>query len=196
MGVLWSRLRQSSSSPTKVEQPGAPPLESTREKSRGRTRTRTPPAPLRKTKSSTSRDKMTITPQPNNETLTSSPVVAAKATATTATATEVVVPNSKKALANHSISTTPHEFVWKYGGNKVILTGSFDEWSQSILMVRDHANELFRATVNLDPSRTWYFKFVVDNVWRCSLDFCTETDGTGNVNNVLYPDAVTTTNSP
>lgn len=84
-------------------------------------------------------------------------------------------------------SSTPHEFIWKYGGSKVILTGSFDEWSQSILMVRDHANGVFRATVNLDPTQTWYFKFVVDGVWRCSLDFCTETDATGNVNNILRP---------
>lgn len=84
-------------------------------------------------------------------------------------------------------SSTPHEFVWKYGGSKVILTGSFDEWSQSILMVRDHANGVFRATVNLDPTQTWHFKFVVDGVWRCSLDFCTETDATGNVNNILRP---------
>jgi hypothetical protein len=82
---------------------------------------------------------------------------------------------------------TPHEFIWKYGGNKVILTGTFDEWSQSILMTKDHTG-VFRSTVNLDASQTWHFKFVVDGVWRCSLDFCSETDVTGNVNNVLLPD--------
>ncbi|PJF19819.1 Carbohydrate-binding module family 48 protein [Paramicrosporidium saccamoebae] len=91
-----------------------------------------------------------------------------------------IAPNSMR-------NVTPHEFIWKYGGNKVILTGTFDEWSQSILMTKDHTG-VFRSTVNLDAGQTWYFKFVVDGVWRCSLDFCSETDVTGNVNNVLLPD--------
>lgn len=84
---------------------------------------------------------------------------------------------------------TPHEFIWKYGGQKVFLTGSFDQWRSSVAMVHDQADDVFRATVNLDPASTWYYKFVVDGVWRCSLDFATETDVHGNVNNVLYPEA-------
>lgn len=69
----------------------------------------------------------------------------------------------------------------------MILTGNFDEWSQSILMVRDQMG-IFRATVNLDPMKTWHFKFVVDGIWRCSMDFATEVDEDGNVNNILQPE--------
>lgn len=80
----------------------------------------------------------------------------------------------------------PHEFAWRSGGGKVCLTGSFDNWSQSILMTKDQSG-VFRATVLLNPHLAWYFKFVVDGVWRCSLDFASETDAQGNVNNVIYP---------
>ena len=103
----------------------------------------------------------------------------------------VNTPGPNTAVGRAATKTgTPHEFVWKYGGTKVILTGNFDDWSQSILMMRDHANGIFRATVDLDSKQTWIFKFVVDGVWRCSLDFCTiEQDG--NVNNVIYPEVRT-----
>ncbi|KAJ3289029.1 hypothetical protein HK104_007790 [Borealophlyctis nickersoniae] len=43
------------------------------------------------------------------------------------------------------------------------------------------------ATVTLDRSEKCQFKFVVDGVWRCSADFPTETDASGNVNNCLPP---------
>ena len=47
---------------------------------------------------------------------------------------------------------------------------------------------IYRATIPLDPDETHEFKFVVDGVWRCSLDFATVTDPQGNVNNVIRPD--------
>lgn len=95
-----------------------------------------------------------------------------------------------KSDSNYNLKTTktPHEFVWKYGGNRVILTGSFDNWNQSVQMTRDQSDSrIFRATVILDPEALWRFKFVVDGVWRCSLDFDTETDSAGNVNNIWPP---------
>ncbi len=82
----------------------------------------------------------------------------------------------------------PVEFTWKHGGNNVILTGSFDNWQQSIPMARDNHNDMWRKTVLLDPSGIHQFKFIVDGVWRCSLDWETATDESGNVNNVISID--------
>lgn len=69
----------------------------------------------------------------------------------------------------------------------MVLTGTFDEWQQGTTMIRDPTG-CHGATIDLDPSQKWIFKFVVDGIWRCSLDFATETDALGNVNNVIYPD--------
>lgn len=191
-----------------VSHPASSP---SRERSRGRTRTRTPP-PLSsqpsgtvKLKKSTSREQIvdsvaaagqeggaTMTPpmaQPNAinknnsgsrgeaplEPLSLSPT---KARSLVAHGAPGLVPSPSTAI--------PHEFVWRSGGSKVCLTGSFDNWTQSILMTKDQSG-IFRATVLLDPHLTWYFKFVVDGVWRCSLDFASEADAQGHVNNVIYP---------
>jgi hypothetical protein len=161
MGGIWSRLRRAQCSDTVSIRSNEP---SVRERSRGRTRTRTPPRDKREVEGRTLEDRGEMAP------------------------VNIPAPNVSTIGRNTTKTrTTPHEFVWKYGGGKVILTGDFDDWSQSILMVRDHANGIFRATVNLDPAETWIFKFVVDGVWRCSLDFCTvERDGI--VNNVIYPE--------
>lgn len=102
--------------------------------------------------------------------------------------TKILTKNDSNTNSNIKAVKTPHEFVWKYGGSRVILTGSFDNWNQSIQMTRDQSDSrLFRATVFLDPEALWRFKFVVDGVWRCSLDFETETDTAGNVNNIWPP---------
>lgn len=82
-----------------------------------------------------------------------------------------------------------HEFIWKYGGKEVILAGSFTNWSPSIPMVpSDQGREYWRALVQLDPKKPWEFKFIVDGVWRCSLDHPTTTDPSGNTNNIIYPE--------
>lgn len=192
---------------------GSHPATSTsRERSRGRTRTRTPP-PLSihsngtaKLKKSTSREHIvnnvvaaagqegvinmtppTAQPNENNksnweggkgtpsEQLSLSSLKAQPAVASDAWAASPSAPNA-----------IPHEFVWRSGGSKVCLTGSFDNWTQGILMTKDQSGT-FRATVLLDPHLKWYFKFVVDGIWRCSLDFASEADAQGNVNNVIYP---------
>jgi len=80
-----------------------------------------------------------------------------------------------------------HEFQWKHDGDHIILTGTFDQWKKTIIMERDNDTGYFSAAVLLDPRKTWAFKFIVDDVWRCSLDFSTELDAQGNVNNVIYP---------
>lgn len=84
-----------------------------------------------------------------------------------------------------------YEFQWRHDGRFVILTGTFDQWQGTIHMKRDHDSGYFYSTLFLDPKRKWIFKFIVDGVWRCSLDFLTEIDIQGNVNNVIYPINIT-----
>lgn len=99
---------------------------------------------------------------------------------------ELLIHRPSKEDADNS---TIHEFIWKYGGKEVLLAGSFTDWAPTIQMVpRDHGNEYWRALVELDPTREWEFKFVVDGVWRCSLDLPTRTDSHGNTNNIIYPE--------
>ena len=86
-----------------------------------------------------------------------------------------------------------HLFSWRHGAPKrVLLTGSFSDWSDSEgkahEMRWDEATRTFVASVPLDPSKEWQFKFVVDGQWRCSMDYATVPDGLGNMNNIIYPE--------
>ena len=49
--------------------------------------------------------------------------------------------------------------------NHVVVTGSFDSWSNSIVMTKNDGG--FEASVDLNRSVDIYFKFVVDGVWCC-----------------------------
>lgn len=80
------------------------------------------------------------------------------------------------------------KFHWPHGGKHVILTGTFDDWKETVSMVKEARTvDEFTATVNLDPSKKTLFKFVVDGVWRCTGEHATEQDTYGNVNNWRIP---------
>ncbi|KAF9182382.1 hypothetical protein BGZ51_001488 [Haplosporangium sp. Z 767] len=81
-----------------------------------------------------------------------------------------------------------HKFVWDHGGNIVKVTGTFDNWKQTIVLLQSPDNQdHFEITVDLDRSQKILFKFVVDDQWRCTNEIPTEYDGAGNQNNVLLP---------
>lgn len=83
----------------------------------------------------------------------------------------------------------PHEFIWRHGGNRVTLTGTFDDWKQSIQMNKQY-DGTHRIIIRLDSSKKWLYKYVIDGEWRCTLDADTEKDETGHVNNVLLPEEI------
>ncbi len=93
-------------------------------------------------------------------------------------------------LSESGANLIVHEFIWKYGGKQVFLAGNFNNWTSNEieLIPTDASSEYHRVQVELDPSRTWEFKFIVDGVWRCNLDIPTTTDSHGNTNNVIYPE--------
>lgn len=83
-----------------------------------------------------------------------------------------------------------HEFVWRNGGKRVILTGAFDNWQikEDHIMTARPGEGVHKICIPLDPNQAWQFKFVVDGQWRCSLDYPTICDPNGNTNNLLHPE--------
>ncbi|KAG0292340.1 hypothetical protein BGZ96_004300 [Linnemannia gamsii] len=79
-----------------------------------------------------------------------------------------------------------HTFQWKSGGGIVKVTGTFDNWEESIVLkkVRGHQDHS-EIVVDLDRTQKTLFKFIVDGQWRCTDEFPTEYDSVGNLNNVL-----------
>ncbi|KAI9193314.1 immunoglobulin E-set [Polychytrium aggregatum] len=83
-------------------------------------------------------------------------------------------------------ASLPVQFRWSLGGERVFLTGTFDNWQQTIEMKHDpECPEEFIVSVPLDTTQDHLFKFVVDGSWRCSASFPTIVDSKGNVNNIL-----------
>ncbi|KAI8914563.1 hypothetical protein EDD86DRAFT_216724 [Gorgonomyces haynaldii] len=66
---------------------------------------------------------------------------------------------------------------------KVILTGSFDNWSQSIELKKTENG--FVGEITLDHSEQILFKFIVDGQWVTSPFYPTQKDDNGNVNNYI-----------
>lgn len=64
----------------------------------------------------------------------------------------------------------------------MIVTGSFDNWTQSAVL--SPSSQGHSASVHIPVEKT-LFKFVVDGEWKVDESFATETDEHGNVNNVL-----------
>ena len=75
-------------------------------------------------------------------------------------------------------------FVWNEGGNEVKITGSFSDWKIQFPMTKDPDTQSFKFELPLDNG-IYQYKFIVDNVWKCSKNYPTVPDGSGNVNNIL-----------
>ena len=75
-------------------------------------------------------------------------------------------------------------FVWNEGGNEVKITGSFSDWKIQFPMAKDPETQSFKFELPLDNG-IYQYKFIVDNVWKCSKKYPTAPDGSGNVNNIL-----------
>ncbi|KAF8947015.1 hypothetical protein BGZ47_010545 [Haplosporangium gracile] len=79
-----------------------------------------------------------------------------------------------------------HTFQWKNGGDVVKVTGTFDNWEESIVLEKARGNQdQSEIMVNLDRTQKTLFKFIVDGQWKCTDEFPTEYDSNGNLNNVL-----------
>lgn len=69
--------------------------------------------------------------------------------------------------------------------NRVMLAGSFNNWSPEALQMQKTANG-WSADVQLNPGKYWY-KFIVDGNWIVDEDnLLRENDGMGNINSVYF----------
>ena len=79
--------------------------------------------------------------------------------------------------------SVPVMFKWTHGGQRVYLTGSFNDWaSEGIPMVR--SGQEFYQVIQV-PKGVHEYKFLVDGEWKFSLDQPVLQDVSGNVNNVV-----------
>lgn len=81
----------------------------------------------------------------------------------------------------------PFEFHWKHGGNRVFITGDFDNWSAcKHEMSRIPKTNDFVAIIDIDCTKQHDFKFIVDGEWKFNWDLETRYDEHGNINNFIY----------
>ncbi|KAF9045953.1 carbohydrate-binding module family 48 protein, partial [Hymenopellis radicata] len=74
-------------------------------------------------------------------------------------------------------------FEWPHSEpSTVIVTGTFDQWSSSITLTKEGAG--FKATTRIPWEEKIAYKFIVDGNWTTTPSQPTETDASGNVNNV------------
>ncbi|GJJ68051.1 hypothetical protein EMPS_00397 [Entomortierella parvispora] len=91
-------------------------------------------------------------------------------------------------LADGKTHLMAHTFEWKQGGGVVKVTGTFDNWTGSVVMKKVPGNQgRFESIVDLDRTQKVLFKFIVDGQWKCIDGIETEYDQSGNLNNVLRP---------
>ncbi|KAJ1657109.1 galactose metabolism- protein [Dispira simplex] len=98
------------------------------------------------------------------------------------------LPSSQKAAVSTSIK-------WKGSGQTVYISGSFNDWRHKIRL-HPTSSGIFSVSVTLQPG-VHFFKFIVDDEWRCSPYFATAPDDDGNlVNYVRIEGIASNTTSP
>ncbi|KAF2095647.1 hypothetical protein NA57DRAFT_79361 [Rhizodiscina lignyota] len=80
-----------------------------------------------------------------------------------------------------------YTFKWEHPASEVFVTGTFDDWGKTVKLEKD-SEGVFTKTVELPHTgENVYYKFVKDGEWVTSHTAPTETDASGNTNNVLKP---------
>lgn len=74
---------------------------------------------------------------------------------------------------------------YKGTAQKVVLTGDFDNWKQTIEMKLNPETGFFEKTLFVDYALDYGFKFVVDGTWVTSVEYPVVKDYKQNVNNLL-----------
>ena len=78
----------------------------------------------------------------------------------------------------------PTKFEWKEGGDNVLLTGSFCNWNQKFVLNKNNSTNFFEIILYL-PKGTYQFKFIVDDIWKCSIYYPIISDDNNNDNNIF-----------
>eukprot|EP00871_Galdieria_phlegrea_P003881 jgi/Galph1/4494/GphlegSOOS_G3186.1 len=95
----------------------------------------------------------------------------------------------KQVSSNHVSSELLTEviFEWKYPASSAFVTGTFNDWSEvlSMLKVSRPEGEVWVATKSL-PAGVYQYKFIIDNVWRCAPEQPKVSDERGIMNNIIH----------
>ena len=85
----------------------------------------------------------------------------------------------------------PFDFKWKNEDNlnnkeiEVMITGSFlNNWNTCIPMIKNPKTNEYEYKTSL-PKEKHYFKYIINNKWRCSDLYPTCSDGSNNINNYI-----------
>merc|ERR1711998_637763 len=91
-----------------------------------------------------------------------------------------------KQRAEAERNLVPTKFTWRYGGNEVLLTGSFSNWRESVVLRRD--GDEMTAVLRLAPG-SYDYQFIVDNQWRYDGNQAVVKGRNGNINNIIHVQA-------
>ncbi|GMP60531.1 hypothetical protein CsSME_00023357 [Camellia sinensis var. sinensis] len=93
----------------------------------------------------------------------------------------------------------PKQFVWRYGGRRVFLSGSFTRWTEHIPMSpMEGSPTVFQVICSLTPGYHQY-KFIVDGEWRHDENEVFVSGNYGVVNTLILlrePDVIHAVYSP
>ena len=92
-------------------------------------------------------------------------------------------PNEKKEEMNNNINNK-YIFIYPDEAQNVKLTGSFCDWKIKYDMIRDPNDNKFKLALPLN-NEIYQFKFIVDNEWKYSSNYQTQSDNLGNINNCI-----------
>lgn len=94
--------------------------------------------------------------------------------------------NESQGIAdNPSEGGIPTVIAWQYGGNDVVVEGSWDNWGSRRRLQRSGKDYSILMVL---PSGVYHYRFIVDGQWRYSPDLPHTTDEMGQVCNILNVD--------
>ncbi|XP_020701810.1 SNF1-related protein kinase regulatory subunit beta-1 isoform X2 [Dendrobium catenatum] len=86
------------------------------------------------------------------------------------------------------VSDTPREkeipvlITWNYGGNSVLVEGSWDDWSSRKTLQRTGKDHSILIVL---PSGVYQYRFIVDGRWRYAPDLPSVANDMGDFNNIM-----------
>lgn len=87
-------------------------------------------------------------------------------------------------VIDNELKRVPFTFEWKGEGDLIELTGDFNNWEWKYRMEKNYKTGYYEKILYLEKKR-YNFKFIVDNLWRCSNQYPTAYDEHGNLNNFI-----------
>ncbi|XP_019254431.1 PREDICTED: sucrose nonfermenting 4-like protein isoform X4 [Nicotiana attenuata] len=77
-------------------------------------------------------------------------------------------------------------FTWRYGGSQVFLYGSFNGWTDQLLMsLLEGSATVFQRIIDLPPGYHQY-KFLIDGTWQVDQEQLCVQDEYGAINNLIF----------